>query len=74
MFMLPTVHSEQNLMEMIWTQVKSCVACEHTIFKIKEVKELTHKALSDVEIDYCRNTRNTSRKLQKNFSEVVLKS
>ena len=50
-FWLPVGHSLRNHKELIWVQFNSREVHENTILEIKDVKELTHKALSDVKIN-----------------------
>jgi transposase len=44
----PVRHCELNPIELIWAQVKGFVAKNNTIFRLKDVKELTYAAFEKI--------------------------
>ena len=49
---LPPYHSHLNPIELVWARVKEQVAAQNTTFKMSDVKNLTHDALSKIDIEY----------------------
>ena len=66
-FLITVGHSLLNPKELIWVQFKTRVAHENTIFKIEDVKQLTHKALSDVKMNNCKNAVERLKEVEKQF-------
>lgn len=49
---LPPYHSHLNPIELVWAKVKGQVAVDNKTFKLKDVKQLTNAALSNVDKEY----------------------
>lgn len=49
---LPPYHPQLNPIELVWAKIKGQVAAENTSFKLCDIKELTHAALSQIDKDF----------------------
>jgi transposase len=68
----PVRHYELNPIELIWAQVKGFVAKNNTIFRLKDVKELTYAAFGKIKKMCGQKQKNVWSKLKKNTAKKTV--
>ena len=64
---LPPYHPHLNPIELVWSEVKRSVALDNTTFKIKDIKQLATKAMSDINKDFWNKCEDHVKKIEENY-------
>ena len=64
---LPPYHPQLNPIELVWSQIKRTVAMENTTFKMKDIKLLAIKAISNLDKSYWIKCEDHVKKIENDY-------
>ena len=66
---LPPYHPQLNPIELVWAEIKRLVALWNTTFKLKDIEQLTRKAISMIDKEFWNKCERHVRDIENEYWE-----